>query len=61
MELKLRIIDELADCYALSQMPEASRKIVQEERRRRIIIAGRQGRGSLAMMELARLAADAGN
>jgi hypothetical protein len=61
MELELRIIDEFADCYALSQMPEAVRKSVQKERRRRIIIAGRQGRGSLAMMELARLAADAGN
>jgi hypothetical protein len=58
MELELRIVDEFADCQTLT---EVSRKIAEEERRRRIIIAGRQGRGSLAMMELGRLAADAGN
>ena len=71
MELKLRIIDEFVDCYKLSQMPEAVRKSVQNGLDQGHAVSfsatqaaaptlGRRG-GSLAMMELARLAADAGN
>jgi hypothetical protein len=46
--------------FALNGPVQAAFRIVQNERRRRAVVLGRRG-GSLAMMELARLVADAGN